>query len=371
MFGKLIIKWFMLVINLVAVMLLLLSLLGSVLSPEISVYPAYLTLIFPIIIGMNMVFVVFWILAKKWLFLISLSVLFLSAAQLKDHFPVHLGQPPKGNATHPIHILTYNTRMSGKLVKQTKTKPNAVMQYVLDADADIVCLQEFMVSSNNEYITHADMLRIFKKYPYKHIEYKLKLKTKSMGIATLSKYPIINKQTIKYPSFANLSIYSDININGKIIRLVNNHLESNRITENDKALPIRLKDNFDAENLTEITLHFSRKLGVAYKLRAQQADVVASVIAASPYNVIVCGDFNDVPTSYAYNKVKGRMKDAFSETSTGLGWTYYQHSVGFRIDYILYDPESFTPVKYKMDKVTYSDHYPVWCEMNIEPNISN
>lgn len=368
MFGKLIIKWIMLVTNFVAVILLLLNLLWSVLSPEIFVYPAYLTLIFPIIIAMNMAFVVFWVLARKWLFLISLSVLFLSATQLKDNFPVHLGQSPKVSAAQSIHILTYNTRMSGRLIKHTKKKPNAVMQYVLDTDADIVCLQEFMVSSKNEYITHGDMLRIFKKYPYKHIEYKLKLKTKSIGIATFSKYPIVNKQTINYTSFANLSIYSDININGKIIRLVNNHLESNRITENDKAMPIRLKDNFDAENLTDITLHFSRKLGAAYKLRAQQADIVASVIAASPYKVIVCGDFNDVPTSYAYTEVKGKLKDAFTETSTGFGWTYSQRFVGIRIDYILYDSDSFTPMKYKMDKVNYSDHYPVWCEMNMAPN---
>lgn len=357
----------MLATNIVAVILLLLNLLGSILSPNLFVYPAYLTLISPIIIGINIAFVLFWMLARKWLFLISLSVLFLAAAQIKDNFPVHLGRVEQVSGSFPIHILTYNTRMSGKLIKPTKKKPNVVMQYVLDSNADIVCLQEFMVSSKNEYITHEDMLRIFKKYPYKHIEYKVKLNTKRMGIATLSKFPIVNRQRIEYPSFANISIYSDIKINGQTIRLINNHLESNRITENDKAMPIRLKDNFDAENLTDITLHFSRKLGVAYRLRAQQANAVAKAIAESPYKVIVCGDFNDVPTSYAYTTVKGDLKDAFAETSTGFGWTYYQRFYGFRIDYILYDSKAFTPLNYKMDKVHYSDHYPVWCEMDIEP----
>lgn len=366
MFGKLIIKWVMFTANILAVILLLLSYIGSVVSPEIIIYPAYLTLVFPLLLVINVFFVLFWLFARKWAFLFSLSVIFLCAAQVKDNYAVHVEskvEQPKGKV---VSVLTYNTRMSGKLVKHTKKHPNPVMQYILDTDADIVCLQEFMVSNKEEYITHDDMLRIFKKYPYKHIEYKLKLKSRSIGIATFSKYPIIKKQNINYPSFANLSIYSDIQIDGKVVRLFNNHLESNRITENDKAMPIKLKDKFDAENLTDLTLHFSKKLGSAYVLRAVQADVVSKAIDTSPYKVIVCGDFNDVPGSYAYSTVKGKLKDAFTQSSNGFGWTYYQRFYGFRIDYVLYDEASFRTVNYKMDKVNYSDHYPVYCKLSMQ-----
>jgi endonuclease/exonuclease/phosphatase family metal-dependent hydrolase len=367
MFGKTIVKWFMLASNLVAVFFMLITLLGSVLSPEKLVLPAYFALVFPIILMANVAFVIFWITLRKWTFLVSLSILLFSANEIKDTFPVHIGKIENTIPTvRPIHILSYNMMMSGKLKKHTKKRPNKVIQYILDTDADIVCLQEFMVSFKDEYITHADMLRIFKKYPYKHICYSHKQVSKMAGIATFSKFPIINKQRINYPSYANLSIYSDIKINGTIIRLVNNHLESNRLTENDKAMPIRLKDNFDAENLTGMTLHFSRKLGVAYKMRASQADIVAKVIASSPYKVLVCGDFNDVPASYAYTKVKGNLKDAFSETGTGFGWTFNQKFYGFRIDYVLYDSLAFKPVKFYADKVNYSDHYPVLCDMIVK-----
>ena len=352
--------------NVVAVIFMLMILLGSVLSPEKFILPAYFALGFPVILILNVGFVIFWLLARKWVFLLSLSVLLLSSSEINNEFPIHVGKTETIKTTHPIHILTYNMMMSGKLVKHTRKKPNKVVQYILDSNADIVCLQEFMVSLKNKYITHSDMLRIFHKYPYKHIVYQLNDSSKLLGIATFSKYPIINKQKIDYPSVANLSIYSDIRIKGQTIRVVNNHLESNRITENDKAMPIKLKDNFDAKSLTGITLHFSRKLGAAYRLRAIQADIVAKVIENSPHKVIVCGDFNDVPGSYAYTKVKGNLTDAFSETGTGFGWTFYGRYYGFRIDYVFYDSTEFSPIEYKTDNVKYSDHYPVLCQLRMK-----
>jgi endonuclease/exonuclease/phosphatase family metal-dependent hydrolase len=125
-----------------------------------------------------------------------------------------------------------------------------------------------------------------------------------------------------------------------------------------------LKDSFDTEKLSGTTLHLSRKLGAAYKARAVQADTIASIRNRSPYKVIICGDFNDVPVSYAYTKIKGNLKDAFSETGFGLGWTLNLSIYKFRIDYVLYDA-TFTTNYFNISKVKYSDHYPVYCQLNI------
>lgn len=366
MFGRTLVKWLMMASNLLAAIFMLVTLIGSVVSPDKIILPAYFALIFPIIIIVNIGFVIFWMLIRKWFFLLSLSILLFSASEISNTFPLHFGKIKPTVSSNSIKFLTYNTKMCGELKKHTRLSHNKVIQYVLDSDADIVCLQEFTVSSKEEYLTLEDVYRIFKKYPYKQIQFKQK--NKENGVATFSKYPIIKKEKIDYPSNYNNSIYSDINIHGKTIRVINNHLESNRLTENDKDLPRKLKDNFDANNLTGITRHFSHKLGVAYKLRAVQADSVAKVIGKSPYKVIVCGDFNDVPSSYAYTKIKGRLKDAFAETSAGLGWTFNDRYYHFRIDYILYDSSAFTPIVYKADKVNYSDHYPVLCQINIENN---
>ncbi len=367
MFGKTVVKWILRAANIVAVLFMLMTLIGSVLSPYKFVYPAYFALFFPFTIFINIGFVIFWILSRKWFFLVSLIILLLSYSQIANTFPVHFSKRENTQTYNPIKLLTYNTKMSGELKKHTAHSPNKVIQYILDSDADIVCLQEFTVSGNNEYLTQEDIFRIFKKYPYKHIQYKQKIveNYKLSGIATFSKYPIVHRHIIDYPSNYNVSIFSDINVHGKIIRLVNNHLESNRLTEHDKVMPLALKDNFDTKRFTGITKHFSHKLAIAYKLRALQADAVAKVIEQSPYQVIVCGDFNDVPTSYAYTTVKGKLKDTFAEIGTGLGWTFNDRYYHFRIDYVFYDPYAFTPLQYKTDKVNYSDHYPVLCKLNI------
>ena len=159
-------------------------------------------------------------------------------------------------------------------------------------------------------------------------------------------------------------IYSDIVIEKDTIRLFNNHLESNRLTERDRDLPIQLKNNFDSDNLSGTTLHLSRKLNNAYKKRALQADTIARLVKESPYKVIVCGDFNDVPVSYTYSTIKGKLKDAFSETGLGLGWTLNLSIYKFRLDYVLYD-SAYVVSNYKVSKVNYSDHYPVECNIAI------
>ena len=81
------------------------------------------------------------------------------------------------------------------------------------------------------------------------------------------------------------------------------------------------------------------------KLRAMQADTIADIIAASPYPVIVCGDFNDTPISYTYRRVSRKLKDAFREVGRGYSYTYRGFFDMLRIDYVLFD-KRFTALGY-------------------------
>ncbi|MDD3321608.1 MAG: endonuclease/exonuclease/phosphatase family protein [Paludibacter sp.] len=363
MFGKTILKWIMLASNIVAAFFILMTLVGTFINPDKLFFSAYFALAFPTFVFINIIFVLIWVLGRKWYFLLSLVILMLASTEIGDVFPIHFGKTEDIKPSKSFSLLSYNTMGCGKLEKHTKKRPNEVIQYILNQNADIVCIQEYAISDLDEYLTTKDIYRIFKKYPYKYIHLNSSSLTRHNGIATFSKFPIINKQFVNYESSFNSSIYTDIKIGSDTIRLVNNHLESNRITEQDKAMPLKLKDKFDTENLTDITRHFSRKLGVAYKLRASQADSVAKVIETSPYKVLVCGDFNDVPASYAYTKIKGNLKDVFSETGIGFGFTFEDKFYHFRIDYILYDSDTFIPYDFNTDKVKYSDHYPIQCRI--------
>jgi endonuclease/exonuclease/phosphatase family metal-dependent hydrolase len=178
------------------------------------------------------------------------------------------------------------------------------------------------------------------------------------GIVTLSKYPIVNKQDVDYDAKFNLSVFSDIVVGKDTIRVVNNHLESNRITAQDMQETSKLREEFSSDKFTDITKYLSEKLSIASKVRAKQADVIAKIRKETPYKLIMCGDFNDVPSSYTYTKAKGNLNDAFCKTETGLGWTYNRSFFRFRIDYILYD-NSFVSNNYKRGNSRASDHYPI------------
>ena len=85
-------------------------------------------------------------------------------------------------------------------------------------------------------------------------------------------------------------------------------------------------------------------------------------IEKSPYPVIVCGDFNDVPNSYAYYHIGKGMIDAFKAKGSGLDRTYLGISRTLRIDYIFCQP-AFEVVEYNRIIKNFSDHYPVIADL--------
>lgn len=347
---------------------MLVTLSGKIISPQILVLPAYTTLIFPFLVLVNIFFVFFWILAKKWIFLLPLSVIIFCVNEINNTFPIHFGKTDHSEAVKPLKVLTYNTMLSGILQKHTSGHPNEIISFILKSDADIVCLQEFAVSPKGQYLTENDANELFTKYPYKHYYFNQKSSWRKSGIVTMSKYPIVGKDTLNFTSEFSASIVSDVDVDGDTIRVINNYLESNRLTQKEREMPIQLKDNFDTENLKGTTLYLSRKLGAAYKERAKQADIVRAEIINSKYRLLVCGDFNDVPVSYTYTKIRGNdLSDAYAETGFGLGWTYNQSIYRFRIDYILYD--NMRIVDYVRGDLKSSDHYPVMATLDINQEL--
>jgi len=107
------------------------------------------------------------------------------------------------------------------------------------------------------------------------------------------------------------------------------------------------------------------KLKTAYIKRAEQVDSISAHINNCPHPVIVCGDFNDTPVSYAYRKLTRGLKDAFITTGKGLGNTYLGIFPSFRIDYILHSLD-FVPLIFEKVNVELSDHYPIICILDLK-----
>ncbi|MDR2466561.1 MAG: endonuclease/exonuclease/phosphatase family protein [Prevotellaceae bacterium] len=247
-----------------------------------------------------------------------------------------------------LKILTFNIQ-GFKIPYQKNTTQKEIADFVNSTNADIVCLQEFYV---NDKITEELFAGMLSKYRYHSVFYSVRRATRSFGIITFSKYPIKRTLEIPFENTANAAMYSDIDVAGKTLRVYNLHFQSIKL--NLTRLFSR-KQDFSNE-IEEV----SQRLKTAFIKRAGQVDIVAKHINVSPYPVVICGDFNDTPASYTYNKIKGNRLDTFCEAGRGCPSTYRLSFVpSFRIDYILHDRIIHSMSHSIHDTVVCSDHYPV------------
>ena len=240
-----------------------------------------------------------------------------------------------------ITVLTWNTGRMGEFKKPEK---NEVIQYLMSQDADVICLQEVDVYKDAQFLTLPEVRQtLSKKYPYSYIDFSVYNKRHQYGTMVWAKYPLINKQSIHYETQGNLSNRCDVVVERDTLRLINNHLESYKLESGD------LKD------VDRIEAKWKR----AIPLRNAQARVVRREIEASPYPVIVVGDFNSVALSFAYWHISAGLHDAWNETHFWeWGATYEYKGIGLRIDYILCS-NPLKPVACEVKETTGSDHKPV------------
>ena len=368
--GRNVIKILLFSINLVVVGLFLLTIFSAHISPEKFLPTAYLSLALPLYVVGNIFFILMWAVFRKWMFLFSLLTLIVGIEAVNVVLPLNFRSQKLTDieSVTGVSFITYNTQANNMMANHSPERPNPVIKYMLDRNPDILCIQEYSACAADEHMTKSDLNEIFSIYPYQHVHYHTDSPWSAFGVATFSKYPIINQQVLDLNSEYNTAIYSDIQIGDTVIRLFNCHLESNKLTENDKLMAVRLREQLDTEVLTGTTLHLSRKLGAAYRIRAYQADTIATYIAKSPYPVIVAGDFNDVPYSYAYTRIRGNLKDVFQEKGFGFDYTFNESIFKFRIDHILYDPIIEIKAFSLENEQKSSDHFPLYCKFKLATN---
>jgi endonuclease/exonuclease/phosphatase family metal-dependent hydrolase len=245
---------------------------------------------------------------------------------------------------------------------------NKIIQYIRDNNADIVCIQEFGASkANPNLLSEKEILNHLKNYPYHQTIYQyFPYPGEIYGLAVFSKFPILSQEKVPYESAFNASSVTELDIHGKKLTLINNHLESNKLSEEERSNYYKMTQDIGSKQLDVFTKMMAKRLTPAYKIRAEQARVISGIVKKNknPY-IIVCGDFNDTPISYARHKIKGNLHDAFVDSGTGLGITYNLYRFLFRIDYILHS-DNIKSYNCTVGKLKNSDHYPVSCYLKLE-----
>ena len=364
-------------INLIFATGLLLSYISVYVNPSLFWPAAFFGLVYPFLLLANVLFMILWLVRLKKEFLISLIIILLGWGYIKRVVSFH-GKSLEKETTETIidaegsdienkssiNLLSYNVRLFN-IFNHSKDK-NAgerILELISEEMPDLCCLQELYIDSKKG-VSLEELKKSLSSTPYSNIAWANRFgKIKHYGIATFSKFPMINKGIIRYPNSKNISIYSDIVVAEDTLRIYNNHLQSVRFKKRNFDFLVNLDLQSEEETILELR-DISSRLKTAYIKRAEQADILSEHIKKSPYHVIVCGDFNDTPVSYSYRKIKGDLNDAFTVSGKGLGNTYSGTFPKVRIDYIFYSDE-FSVFNFQTTKVEYSDHYPVSCSLRL------
>ncbi len=354
-----IIKKTLLILTIVVCIMYLLTLLVPYLNPQKWWPVGFLGLTFPYLFFLLIFVFFFWLIVKPKLSLVPLITLLFGLKQISVTFATHFSNKnitEKPDST--LRIISWNVANMYGLSNNQEIKQHNRTQLalsVLDLKPDIICLQEF----NHSYTRgeNADNISLFsKEFPnfFYSKDFNKDNGFYTSGSIVFSKYPIIDSGKTDFPGdFTGSLIYVDLKINNDTLRIFTTHLQSFGFNTSDYAEMNKIKQR-DEEAL-DASKNIFMKMKAAFTNRGMQADIVQRQTDSAGHPSVVCGDFNDVPTSYTYFNIRSHRQDAFLKNGLGVGTTYNSLAPMLRIDYVL--PDTFFIIK-KFDMIdeNLSDH---------------
>lgn len=323
-------------INSIFALLLLIAYVFPYIKPEHLGSFSGISLLTPVLILINIGFLIYWIIGLNRTFLLSFVILLIGFPNLSRFYKV-VGK--KNILTDDIKVMSYNVRMFNEYKwtekDSIKEKVNKLIEHKLP---DILCIQEYASNPALE-----------KNYPYKYVKFKEK---SQFGHAIFSKYPIIKKGAIPFKRTANIILFTDLKIKEDTLRVYNVHLQSLGIDPE--------KQNFGEKDATRLLKRINR----AFQKQQVQVEKLVAHQKETQHPIIVAGDFNNTAFSWAYRQLLKEKNDAFVEAGKGFDKTY-NFAFPMRIDFILVD-KRITINHFKAYRNKYSDHYPILTRLDGE-----
>jgi len=322
-------------INIIAALAIVASYIAPFINPNHWNIVAFFGIGFPVLLYINTFFVIFWLFVKRKYMWLSLVLIIFGLPTISRHLQIF---PKRTDNKQGIKILSYNVRNFQQLgSKNKKSTIQSVVNLISEQKPDIVCFQEFPKTKKPEDIVN---LNIPSYGQGANIIYT-KLKVVNQGI-------VINEKDNKF------GIYTDMLFGNDTIRVINIQLLSYSISKE-----LEFYENTDKVNRKRFLFSVASKLNKGFTRRVQETQKLTKAISHSHYPVILCGDFNDPPASFTYQKIISTgLKDAFVESGSGYGNTYSWSFPKVRIDYIM-GSNKFDIYNYNVLHTNLSDHYSI------------
>jgi endonuclease/exonuclease/phosphatase family metal-dependent hydrolase len=364
-------KKFFIISNILLAVLFLLGCYGGLFNPVYWWPLGFLTLGSFYLLTLLLLFIVFWFFVKPKWSLISFIAIVLAYKPVTNIIPPRLTvlfttQKQPG----ALRIMSWNVEHFDILEHKTHPqKKQEMLDLVKNYQPDVACFQE-MVGSDSypKAINYLPGMLQQMEAPDYNFSYNPKLDFDGQhhfGIITFSKYPIIKKQTLSfYPNdYNSIFQYTDIVKGADTFRIFNIHLQSLKFS----ATNLKFIDNPEISTSEDVkkSKNLLYKLKVGFLKRKIQSERIKEEMDKSPYPVIVCGDFNDVPNSYAYTTIGKGMQNAFAAKGRGIGRTFTGISPTLRIDNIFvagnFEVEQFLRLRQQL-----SDHFPIFTDVQFK-----
>ena len=287
-----------------------------------------LSLCFPYLILAHLLFTLIWIIKKRKIAFIFILSTFIFYNPIRRWINFSPQNENVINSKTDIKVLTYN-------VKYGSSGWGNVKKYITNQNADIILVQE----KDTNRALKSDLI----KYP---------------SVILKTKHKILRQADLINDESKGNSFYADIDINGKIVRVINVYLEPFRLNKNMLGMQ---DENTQKEEPNKFKTVFSRLIPT-FRTHEEQVRKIRKAVDNSPYPVILAGDFNSVPNSWEYYNLGKNLDDAFVKAGNGSSTSFHDYKFPLRIDYI-FTSKNIIPKSYKVDySVKLSDHYPVIAE---------
>ena len=345
-------------VNILIALLLIFSCYGSLAAP-IGRWPfASLSgLAFPFLFIANLLFLFLWMFTWKKGAIVPLATILICLTPTLNYSPLHFMK--EGKVQEPyITIVSYNTEGFGIDDNKDWTVGNPVLNYSTGLGADILFLQEATRSVMNIASKDRNIKAI---YPYVGIP------SGTSDVSCFSKFPIIKNEYIGFENTGNGCQYLRFLVGSDTLAVYNCHLQSNKLNETEISEYQKFIKNPTDSTHYKASKKVLKNLLESTSHRAGQARMIADRARNETAKyVIVCGDFNDTPLSYSHRVFNRFMTDAYAKSGVGMGITYHEHGLYYRIDHI-FCSRNITPLHTWIDRTQKdSDHYPVISKIRLE-----
>ncbi|MCA8831855.1 endonuclease/exonuclease/phosphatase family protein [Hymenobacter pini] len=336
--------------------------------PAYTFWPAIFgALTLPVALALNLLLVGYWLLRRWPVALLPLALAVLTWPHFQRGLALHpfrLVNAPAPEKGPVVRVLSANVRIFNvypQLRNEGLQSSKAMVKWLQDNPADILCLQEFYNEPAGTKTQDGTVFRTVDKIGREAGRQTFLSKTLTnsagaeFGMAIFSRFPIVHHGTISFGKLTqNHAMWADVRLPSQdTIRVYSFHLQSMSMEEKD------IVDSYSSKaGLKQKGAGLLRRFKRGAIARHWQVDTLVKRFNRCRYPILLCADLNDVPYSYSYDQLADNFQNAWATVGNGVGSTYNGRLPFVRID------NQFAGFRFSVEdfqvhhEIPYSDHFP-------------